>query len=97
MKPIPIVCTLAVVGALAGCATSATPGYDAAFGESVRQARGMQLLNPDGARNPDPVAGIDGRAGRSGIERYQESFRTPPPTFEILNIGGSALGGGGGQ
>lgn len=86
----------------AGCASDgsgvllpgATPRYDAAFGESVRQARALQTLNPEAGQHGDPVLGIDGRAGSSAIDRYQESFKTPPRTFEVLNIGGTTVGGG---
>lgn len=88
---------LSAAALLAGCATSATPRYDSAFGEAVRQARAQQVVNPDAGRNTDPVAGIDARAGRASVERYQESFRAPPQTFEVLNIGGSSLTGGSGQ
>lgn len=76
---------------LAGCASN-TPLMDAKFGDAVRQARTSQTLNPNASANPDPVLGIDGRAGAAAQERYQESFRTPPRTFEILNIGGSLSG-----
>lgn len=86
------VAALSALAALAGCASS-TPGFDAHFGESVMQARAQQTVNPDAAGNPDPVAGLDGRAARSAMERYQESFKTPPPTFNVINIGGNIAGG----
>ncbi len=73
---------------LGGCATSATPKYDAKFGEAVRQARALQTMNPEAGRSTDPVAGIDGESGKNAIDRYQDSFKSPPKTFEILNIGG---------
>jgi len=76
-----------------GACVAATPVYDAQFGEAVRQAAAVQTLNPAAGRDGDTVAGIDGRAGRSAIETYQESFRTPPPTFEIFNIGGGVSAG----
>lgn len=82
----------AAVATLAGCAGT-TPTLDARFGEAVRLARAQQTLNPDAARNPDPVAGLDGRAARSAMERYQDSFKAPPPTFNVINIGGNIAGG----
>ncbi|MFZ9677876.1 MAG: hypothetical protein ACO3BH_05930 [Quisquiliibacterium sp.] len=85
------VAMLAIV--LSGCASPTTPRLDAAFGESVRQARAMQTINPAGSSNTDPVAGIDGESGRAALDRYQESFRTPPKTFEVMNIGGSSSTG----
>lgn len=97
MKPIRLALVLAGMAVLAGCATSATPRYDSAFGESVRQARALHVINPEAGRNTDPVTGIDARAGRASYERYQDSFRAPPSTFEVLGIGGSTLGSGSGQ
>jgi len=81
---------LLVAGAtgLAGCAGGATPVYDARFGEAVRQAQALQTLNPEAGLAGDPVTGIDGQAGAAAIDRYQESFRTPPRTFEVFGIGG---------
>ena len=79
---------LVLLGALAGCA-SAPSRTDAAFGESVRQARAVQTINPDAAaRAGDPSVGIDARASRSAIDLYQESFKAPQRTFDILGIGG---------
>jgi hypothetical protein len=79
---------------LAGCAglpPVETREYDARFGDAVRQARAQQTLNPDAGRSADPVAGIDGVAAQHTIEQYHKSFSEPPPTFNILGIGGSAV------
>jgi hypothetical protein len=96
MKSILTILMLALAAALSGCAASnmpITPRLDAAFGESVRQAQAMQTINPAGSKNADPVTGIDGESGRAALDRYQESFRAPPKTFEVLNIGGSSSSG----
>lgn len=79
------------VALLAGC-VSTTPVMDSKFGDAVRQARTTQTLNPNASANRDPVLGIDGKAGSAAQERYQESFKTPPKTFEVINIGGSLSG-----
>jgi hypothetical protein len=76
---------------LAGCA-STTPVLDANFGNAVRQARTAQTLNPEASSNRDPVLGIDGQAGAAALDRYHESFKTPPKTFEVINIGGAITG-----
>lgn len=76
---------------LTACAAT-TPALDANFGSAVRQARAAQTINPTASANRDPVLGIDGRAGAAAQERYQESFRSPPKTFEIINIGGELTG-----
>lgn len=86
---------LASVALLAGCA-SASGNLDTRFGEAVRQARAVQTINPEASRNTDPVAGIDGEAAQRSITLYRNSFREPPATFNVLNIGGSSLGAGGG-
>lgn len=80
---------IAALSALLGaCAVPATPNYDTKFGEAVRQATALQTLNPDAGRNTDPVTGIDGESGKAAVDRYQESFKAPPRTFEVFDIGG---------
>ncbi|MGH8857992.1 MAG: hypothetical protein ACREXG_08180 [Polaromonas sp.] len=86
------VLTAASCAALLSACASTTPVVDANFGKAVRQARAAQTLNPNASANRDPVLGIDGKAGAAAQERYQESFKTPPKTFEIINIGGSLTG-----
>jgi len=79
---------------LAGCAglpPVETREIDARFGDAVRQARAQQTLNPEAGRSTDPVSGIDGVAAQHTIEQYQKGFKEPPPTFNILGIGGSAV------
>ena len=85
----------ALTGLLAGCA-STTPNYDKRFGEAVRDAKQKMTLNPDAGRNPDPVAGMDGRASRETMVRYKDSYKAPPPAVNVINIGGAIGGGGGG-
>lgn len=83
-------CTLSLVFlgmSLFGCGGSTTPRLDAHFGEAVIQARALQTINPDASMNTDPVNGLDGPAARHAIERYQDSFKTPPATFNVLTIG----------
>lgn len=79
------------IGILSGCET--TPKYDAKFGEAVRNTFNAQIINPEAGNNPDPVAGIDGRAARDAINNYQKSFAQPEPTPNVFNIGvGSSSG-----
>lgn len=80
---------------LAACATTVTPNYDAKFGSAVREARLKMTLNPDAGTKPDPVAGMDGAAARETAIRYHESFKTPPPVVNVINIGGRSPGAGG--
>lgn len=80
-----------LVGLLAAC-SSITPNYDAKFGDAVRAARQAQTLQPSATAVIDPVMGIDAQAGVKAQERYQESFKTPPRSFEVINIGGALSG-----
>ena len=70
---------------------SSTPQLDAAFGESVRQARAMQTVDAEAGRKAGPVVGIDGEAARNAMDEYQKGFKEPPRTFNILGIGGSTM------
>ncbi len=81
---------------MAGCAT-VTPNYDTKFGDSVREAKLKMTINPGAGRNPDPVAGMDGKAARETIILYQETFKAPPPVVNVINIGGGLGGGAGGK
>lgn len=84
--------TAASLTALLTACAATTPALDANFGNAVRQARSTQTINPNASANRDPVLGIDGRAGAAAQDRYQESFKAPPKTFEIVNIGGALTG-----
>jgi hypothetical protein len=79
---------LVLLALLAGCATSTTPNYDLRFGDAVRESRQRMILNPNAGSNPDVVTGMDGRASRESIVRYQDSFKAPPPVVNVINIGG---------
>lgn len=83
---------LGAVFALTACASS-SPVLDASFGNAVREARAAQTLNPRAsAENTQPALGIDGKAASEAQKRYVDSFKAPPKTFEIINIGGSITG-----
>ena len=73
---------------LAGCA-STTPEYDKRFGDAVRLARQQMTLNPQAGSQADPVAGLDGPSAREAVQRYQDSFKAPPPVNNVINIGGA--------
>jgi len=82
-----------LIGLVAGC-SSVTPHYDARFGDAVREAKRKMIINPDAGKNPDPVAGMDGKAARETIILYQGTYKTPPPVVNVINIGGSIAGSG---
>lgn len=79
---------------LSACA-STTPHMDSTFGQAVNQAKMQQILNPGPVSTANPV-GLGGTPARESIERYHDTFRAPPPTFEIIfGTGGGASSGGG--
>lgn len=86
---------LLLAGMLAACSTT-TPHYDKRFGEAVRNAKQTMTITPDAGKKPDPVAGIDGRAAHETQQQYEKSFKEPPRTVNVINIGGAIGGGGGG-
>ena len=82
---------LALLAGAAGCATP-TPQYDKHFGEAVRAARLAQTLNPNAGAASEAAPGLDGKAAKLAIERYHDSFKSPPPVTNVINIGGSPGG-----
>ena len=83
-----LACAAALLGLVAGCST-VTPHYDARFGDAVRDSKRRMTVAPDAGKSGDPVAGMDGRAARESINRYESSFKEPPPVVNVINIGGS--------
>lgn len=71
---------------LSSC-THTTSAWDSHFGESVRLAISQQTLNPQAGLNPDFSTGIDGKAAREAMGRYQNSFKEPSPATNNFTIG----------
>jgi hypothetical protein len=63
---------------------------DVSFGNAVRAAREAQKLNSGESMPFEATPGLDAKAAVNAIERYQDSYKTPPKTFEVINIGGAA-------
>ena len=85
------ICAIAVVmGALHGCAAEPAPFMESRLGEAVRTARVQQTIDLEASKNTDPVLGIDGKAAKTSMDRYHQSFEAPPPSFTIINVGGAA-------
>lgn len=81
-------CALLAAAVLSACA-STTPYWDARFGDSVRALNAQQVARPQAGANADPVAGIDGRAARAAIDRYERSLPEPKAASTPLgNAGG---------
>lgn len=77
---------------LAACST--TPDYNRKFGNAVREAKLKMTINPDAGKTPDLAMGLDGKASRNAMVRYQDSFKTPPSAANVTNVGGNLSSGG---
>ena len=82
-----ITAMLSMLGLVAGC-VAIHPEVDSRAGDAVTAAKSAQTLNPRPSRDPNAISGIDGRAAKESMDRYVESFRSPPPTMNVINIGG---------
>lgn len=70
---------------LCACAPT-SPQLDKQFGDSVRQTRAQQVMNPQ-AGGDAPVNGVDGAVARESIGRYRSSFRELLPAPAPLTSG----------
>ena len=94
MTTLQIATALTLVSVLTACVEPA-PRYEAEFGSATRATLKAQIINPNAGNNPDPVAGLDGRAARDAINKYQNSFAEPKPIENVINIGvGTGNSGG---
>lgn len=87
---------LPLLGTLAGCAQT-TPGWDERFGDSVRQARAQQTIDPAAGQRAAALAGLDGKASVGVMRALGVSFgytlREPaPPSLSITLVPGNAAG-----
>jgi type IV pilus biogenesis protein CpaD/CtpE len=97
MKTLQVTTLLVLTGVQIACVEQA-PRFEAEFGNATRATLNAQIINPDAGNNPDPVAGLDGRAARDAINNYQKSFAQPEPTPNVFNIGvGNNNSGSGGK
>lgn len=96
MTTLQITIVLAVTGVLTACVEPA-PRYEAEFGNATRATLNAQIINPEAGNNPDPVAGLDGRAARDAVNSYQKSFAQPEPTENVFNIGVGTNNSSGGK
>lgn len=71
---------------LSGCG-SLSPRVDRHYGEALAHAKAAQTVNPEPAPQAEAAAGLDGKAAKEAVDRYVDSFKAPPPTFNVINIG----------
>lgn len=93
LQPAAGVCALLSVVA---CVPTA-PAFEQGFGSSVRTAVAEQTMNPNATQaNANKIPeGLDGRAARETMERYQRSFEQAPKQSSpfVIGLGGSGEGG----
>jgi cytochrome c556 len=77
---------------LAGCSAlpAAAPVSDGAFGQTVRRTMGQQVAQPLAGAVARGADEFDAQSARSALAKHRDSFKTPPPTFTILGIGGGS-------
>ena len=77
---------------LSGCAGNMPEAermdyIDANWGKSFETAKNNQILNPQAAKNLEPVEGLDGKAAENIINKYEESFKEKTDTASmVINI-----------
>lgn len=76
---------------LQGCAATGSPEWDARFGDSLRQVRAQQLIDPAAPRrHADTSSKIDGRSAREVRDNYVDSYASPPTSN--VTTGGTGTG-----
>jgi hypothetical protein len=88
---IPLYCVGALFAwALSGC--HSTTALDRHFGQAVKNAQSGQTLRSERVVTQD--TGMDAGVIRSGIERYEKSYITPPTPLTSLDQGLGQAGSG---
>jgi hypothetical protein len=91
MRALGLLGTAAFLAALGGCAASASPQWDAAFGDRSRALSAQQVMDLEAPiRHAGASPSADGRTVHEAMERHVDSYRKPPPS-NVINIG---VGGG---
>ena len=82
---------IVALGLLTGC-IAVHPEVDQRSGEAITAARAAQTFDAQASLKPRPVAGIEGLAAKETADRYVQSFKSPPPVTNVINIGGGIAG-----
>lgn len=81
---------------ITGCATR-TPQLDERFGEAVTSAKALQIINPDAGLNAEAPDGMRGKTSGAVMDRYHDSYKTPPAQSNVFMIGIGESGASGGR
>ena len=73
---------------ICGC-VNPTPVFDQYSGQSITALRAQQTVNPNAPVDNEKRVpeGMDGRAARETLERYQRSFQQPERQTEGFRVG----------
>lgn len=77
---------------LAGGCTALHSRVEMDYGNSFKQARSNQILNPEAGKNLNLVSGFDGQAAQTAIENYRKGFEKPPQATTAYIMTPKALG-----
>ncbi len=87
---------LILLGMLTACGTGYNSGLVAQeWGTAQRTVIANQVLNPDAAKNLEPVAGLSSTAADKTVNKYNKEFDKPPqvPVYSLgiaTGLGSSA-------
>ena len=84
-KIIALMGLLGIIIAFSGC-SEAPSKVGANYGESVRQAKASQILNPDAGEDLKPCEGLDGKAAETVMDMYREGFTKEEKKKSIISI-----------
>lgn len=80
---------VAVIFLVAACDTQKNLTRD--YGTSYKLQKFSQTLNPQAAKNLEPIYGFDGQAADRNVAKYEKSFeeKVAPPTYNFsISTGG---------
>jgi hypothetical protein len=79
---------LLTAAALGGCAIlpAPAPQVDNLFGSSVRHSLAAQTARPDAGKRPLEPAQFDAQSAVAALAKHRESFKSPPPTFNVIGV-----------
>jgi len=66
------------------CARNGSSRVEEDFGTSFRLAKANQQLNPEAAKNIEPVTGFDGKAAQATLDKYRKDFEKPAPSTPFV-------------
>ena len=88
-------CKIVLISSLvliAGGCTALHSRVEMDYGNSFKQARSNQILNPEAGKNLNLVSGLDGQVAQIVIENYRKDFEKPSPAAAAFTMAPKTLG-----